>query len=155
MNLIDNYGSFVYNPPIIVFDYLFCALDDRVEVVLVWVVLAVIGLGFEESILEDFQEFQFDGRQIRMPEIDNKNQPRLLALMPSLMLKRIIKNISLPFLLLPRLIAHSHAATFNAHQRQMESQFFIRRTVVFHDMGFRCQSAEECVMVIVGDVLVD
>ena len=39
--------SFIDNPPLIVFDYFLRALDDRIEVIFVGVILAIKGLGFK------------------------------------------------------------------------------------------------------------
>jgi hypothetical protein len=43
--------SFVDNPPLIVFDKIFCILNDCIEIVFVWVILTQISFSSGSSIL--------------------------------------------------------------------------------------------------------
>jgi len=75
--------------------------------------------------------------------------------MPSLVLKTVIKYISLAFLLFFSLISHSQPTSTHTHKRQMKPQFFISRAMVFHDMRLWGECAEKSMMVVVWNVLFD
>lgn len=63
--------------------------------------------------------------QIWMPEVYNEDNSGLFTIVPSLMLKRIIKNVALPVLLFASLISDTQATALNIHNRHMESKLRI------------------------------
>lgn len=90
-----------------------------------------------------------------MPEIHDQNNACLIALMPCLMLERIIKNISLPFFLLPNLIPNTHTTILDSGKGQVKPQFLISGSIMFHNMGIGGQCTNEGMMVIIGNVRID
>lgn len=142
----------LHHPPLVVLDQLLCALDDGEEVILVWVLFAQLCLCAEASVGQEGQKLYFLLGEVRMPEIDDKDQPCFFSLVPGLMLKTIIKHISLSLLLHSSLIAHTHTTSTDASQWQMEPQLLISRPVMLHDVGILGECADERMMVIVGDV---
>jgi len=122
------------HPPVVVFDDVLGTLDDRIKVVFVWVSLTNHLLGLDESILKHFQQLNFNRSQVSMPKINDQNEPSFLTIVPCLMLKTIVKNISLSFLLLPSLIADPHSTAFDSNQRQMEPQLLVGGSIVRHDV---------------------
>lgn len=140
------------HPPFVVLDELLCALDDREEVVLVWVVLAQLGLGTEAGVCEQLQELYLLLGEVGMPEIDDEDESGLFAFMPGLVLKTVIKHIGLSLLLHPCLIPYSHPTATDAGQRQVKPQFFISGSIVLHDMRILGECTDEGMMVIVRNV---
>jgi hypothetical protein len=69
-----------------------------------------------------------------MPKVYNEDQPRFVSIVPSFMLKTIIKDIGFAFHLFLCLLPHPHSAPRNTHQGQMKPQLFVSWTVVLHDV---------------------
>lgn len=142
-------------PPLVVLDKILALFDDGVEVIFVGVHLADGCLCPEPGILQESQQFDLLLRKVRMPKVSNQHYSGLVPLMPCLVLETIIKNIRLSLLLHPSLISNPHAAILDSSKGQMEPQFFIGGSVVFHDMRIGGECADESVVVVIGDVLID
>lgn len=125
------------NPPIVLFNQVLGALYYRVEVVVILVKLTEKVLGLELGRLDDSHEFKLSLSQIWVPEVYDKNQPCLLAIVPGLVLETVIEHISLTLDLLPCLFVHPHSTVFDPHERKVESEFFISGPVMFHNVRFR------------------
>ena len=90
-----------------------------------------------------------------MPEIDDEDDPGLVAVVPGLVFEAVIEDVGFSLLLLPYLIADAHATVLDSCEGEVESQFFIGGAVVFHDVGVGGECADEGMVVVVGDVCVD
>lgn len=69
-----------------------------------------------------------------MPEISDQDYSCLASIMPCLMLKAVIEDISFTLFLFSSLISNSHAAATDANYGQMEPQFFVGRPVMLGNM---------------------
>ena len=109
----------------------------------------------ELGVLDYLEELELILCQIWMPEVNNQDQSGFFSIMPSLMLKTIIKDIRFTSNLVSGFLVDSQSTVVDAHQRKMKPEFLIRWTIMFHDVGLGCQCTEKCMMVVVGNVFID
>ena len=109
----------------------------------------------ELCVLDHLHELKLGLCQIRMPKINYQNQPCFVPIVPGLMVKTVIEDISFSCHLLASFIVNSHSAATDSHQRKMEPEFFVGWTVMPHYVRLRCQCAEKSVMIIVRNVFIN
>ncbi len=95
------------NPPVVFLDQIFGTFNDRVKIVSLFIKFAYGMLSLKLCVLNHFEELEFIFSQIGVPKVHDQDQPGLLAIMPSLMLKTIIKNVSFSCNLIPRFLIDS------------------------------------------------
>jgi hypothetical protein len=75
------------------------------------------------------QELHLSVREVRMPNVDNEGDPSLCPIVPRLVLERIIKRHRLACHNVTRVVGDAQARTICPHQRQMQPQLFVGRTM--------------------------
>ena len=105
-------------------------------------------LALEFCLQDDLEKFDFRIGEVRVPKVHNQIDASLFALIPRLVIERVVKDDALTLLEITLFVTDSHRGAFRAEDGQVEPQFLACRTVVCGDVSARSDSGEETVGVI-------
>ncbi len=83
-----------------------------------------------------------------MPEVKDKVDASVSAVMPSLMVERVVENNTFVLFQLLYIVTYSHPCSFNTHQRQVDPKLLTCRSVMWSDVTAWSQSTEESMEIV-------
>ena len=83
-----------------------------------------------------------------MPNINNQINPRLISIVPSFVIKRIVKNDAFVLFEVALFVADAHGGPFRPNQWQMNSQFLAGGSIMRSDVGSWYDCREKAMMII-------